>query len=93
MLKLAAVSGFIVFLGALAIWSAQPKSVLALERMSSEHRLTYLQNREASDLIGYYCGDKQLSHALEQDIEQVLRDHGVLSCESGLISRNVPAAP
>lgn len=92
MLKLAAVSGIIVLLGALAIWGAQPKSVLALERMSSEDRLTYLQSLEASDLVGYYCNDTQLSHALEQDVEQALRDHGVQSCISGVISRNIPAA-
>ncbi|MEM9494661.1 MAG: hypothetical protein AAGA09_01560 [Pseudomonadota bacterium] len=69
----------------------QPKPRSALEKMTSHERLAYFDQREAYDLVGYYCGDAELSSTLEKDLEQALRDKGVGACSSGDLKRTVPS--
>lgn len=87
---LAAIIGLAVFV----VFAMQPKSIAALEVMTSEERLAYLQNRETSDVVSYYCGDDLLPRAVERDIEKSLRDgHGVSRCAGADgVSRIVPEA-
>ncbi len=95
--RILAVAGVIVGLGSMAVagmvWSFIPVSVAKLEQMSSQQRRAYLQKRETSDVVGYYCGNQPLPPAVEADVEYSLReDHGVGSCSSDGISRTVPSA-
>ena len=77
--------GIIVGLGGVAfaglVWSFTPVSVAHLEQMSPQQRRAYLQNRETSDVVNYYCGDQPLTPEVVADVEYSLReDHGVGSC-------------
>lgn len=76
----------------LAVFRMQPKPMSAIEAMTTEQRLAYFQTREASDVVGYYCSEINMSAQVERDLEESLRGHhGVTQCLS--VKGNVKRIP